>query len=575
METATALLLLFLCICSSHGFNRAGSRVQAFVAEELQTKHLEEDNETHEQTWSGTLSISSTADINQTKLELAIPDVGNETLGAHYLNNLELEAAMRNFSERCNHISRLYSIGNSTLGSPLWVLEISDKPGDLEPEPAFKYVGNMHGNEPLGRELLLLLADWLCDNYLRDPLATLIVDKVHLHLLPSMNPDGFAAKPVASRNNAQDVDLNRDFPDQFFLQNDNEELRQPETRAMMRWIRSIHFTASASLHEGALVANYPYDGSPGARTTYAVCPDDETFRHLAGVYSQHHMLMSKSKEFVGGITNGAAWYPLYGGMQDWNYLHGECLELTLEINEEKWPPASQISRIWNQHQLSILELVASTIKSGVHGRVVSAVTGQPLAATISVNDIDHPITASLRFGDYHRLLAPGKSYEVTASMMGYYSRSTPILLPVDKPVTLDFILEPAPNDRDFDHLHLQDSQVFNSMSGLNIGISPVHKKRATPAGKAERLKKPVSRPLLKPLKESQDDVVTQNSSKSQGKRPQLMEEDLLSINNLAVHSTSQYLWMLAFLSMLAVAATFVYVSYRIKLRRRWRQRLSK
>jgi hypothetical protein len=45
----------------------AGSRVQAFVAEELQTKPLEEDNETHDQTWSGTLSISSTTEINQTK----------------------------------------------------------------------------------------------------------------------------------------------------------------------------------------------------------------------------------------------------------------------------------------------------------------------------------------------------------------------------------------------------------------------------------------------------------------------------------------------------------------------------
>jgi hypothetical protein len=32
------------------------------------------------------------------------------------------------------------------------------------------------------------------------------------------------------------------------------------------------------------------------------------------------------------------------------------------------------------------------MQSGVHGRVVSSVTGQPLAATISVNDIDHPVS---------------------------------------------------------------------------------------------------------------------------------------------------------------------------------------
>lgn len=44
--------------------------------------------------------------------------------------------------------------------------------------------------------------------------ASLIVDKTHLHLLPSMNPDGFAAQDGPKRNNAHDVDLNRDFPDQ-------------------------------------------------------------------------------------------------------------------------------------------------------------------------------------------------------------------------------------------------------------------------------------------------------------------------------------------------------------------------
>lgn len=35
-------------------------------------------------------------------------------------------------------------------------------------------------------------------------------------------------------------------------------------------------------------------------------------------------------------------YPLYGGMQDWNYLYANCLELTLEINDNKWPPFIEV-----------------------------------------------------------------------------------------------------------------------------------------------------------------------------------------------------------------------------------------
>lgn len=49
----------------------------------------------------------------------------------------------------------------------------------------------MHGDEPVGREMLLLLAEYLCQNYGIDERVTKLVNTTRIHLLPSMNPDGF------------------------------------------------------------------------------------------------------------------------------------------------------------------------------------------------------------------------------------------------------------------------------------------------------------------------------------------------------------------------------------------------
>ncbi|KAL0432772.1 UNVERIFIED_CONTAM: Carboxypeptidase SOL1 [Sesamum latifolium] len=384
-----------------------------------------------------------------------------EKLAEGYMSNSDLEKAMKEFNSRCSNISRIYSIGKSVLGIPLWAVEISDSPGAKEAEPAFKFIGNVHGDEPVGRELLLLLANWLCDNYMKDPLATLIVDGVHLHILPSMNPDGFSLR---RRGNANNIDLNRDFPDQFFPVNDDMDLRQPETKAIMKWLEDVDFTASASLH-GGLVANYPWDGTEDTKKYYYGCPDDKTFRFLASVYSRSHYNMSLSKEFPGGITNGAYWYPIYGGMQDWNYIHCGCFELTLEISDNKWPNASELPTLWEYNRMSMLNLVAGLVKTGIHGRIFSSDNGRPLRASVAIRGINYTIAASKTLADYHRLLAPGK-YEVIASMPGYRSKSACVVLG-EGAVKVDFVLDPEISHNGTQPL-LDSGCGFDSKTGFQV-----------------------------------------------------------------------------------------------------------
>ena len=79
----------------------------------------------------------------------------------------------------------------------------------------------MHGDETVGRQLVIYFAEYLLKNYEKDARVKTLLDSIEIYLLPSLNPDGFAVSPERScfkskgRANANKKDLNRDFPKRF------------------------------------------------------------------------------------------------------------------------------------------------------------------------------------------------------------------------------------------------------------------------------------------------------------------------------------------------------------------------
>jgi len=64
-------------------------------------------------------------------------------------------------------------------------------------KPMVKYVANMHGDEAVGRQLMVYLADYLLDQFGKDSRVNNLLNKLDIHIIPSMNPDGFEASLVS------------------------------------------------------------------------------------------------------------------------------------------------------------------------------------------------------------------------------------------------------------------------------------------------------------------------------------------------------------------------------------------
>ena len=351
----------------------------------------------------------------------------------------ELTAELQAIAAANPTICHVESAGYSHQGRELWWMKISDNVDVEEDEPEFKYISSMHGDEVVGMEMCMYLINHLVDNYGTDTRITDLVDDTEIWIMPSMNPDGTAA---GSRYNAQGYDLNRNFPDPV-TDPDNTPAGHPtEVQVIMNWITGHTPIQSANFHGGALVVNYPWDH------TYGLNPDNDVFIMISEAYSIHNSPMWNGSWYH-GITHGASWYLIHGGMQDWNYVWHGCNEVTIEISNVKWPSASTLPGFWEDNREAMLSYMEQ-VHIGVRGLVTDAGTGSPIAAAVAVQGRDQTVYTDPHVGDYHRMLLPG-SYTLEFEADGYVSAQVPVVVPSGDAAVYDVQMSPVgPNEAPYD-----------------------------------------------------------------------------------------------------------------------------
>ena len=354
---------------------------------------------------------------------------------------------MNGFASTYPNLCQIINVGTTVNGRAILVAKISDNVASEEKEPEVLLTSTIHGDETTGWILMLRLIDTLLSQYGTNPRLTNIVNSMELYIGPNTNPDGtyYGGNNTVSnarRYNANGVDLNRNYPN--YDGSLNQGAIQPETQALMDFANAHSFVFGINYHGGAEVVNYPWD------YTYTRHPDDAWFLSSSLVYASNAQANGPSGYFTGissnGVTNGADWYSIAGGRQDWMNYTRNGREVTIECSNTKMPAASTMPNYWNYNyeaMLSYLELALD----GIHGTVVDAY-GNPLSATISISGYDNTystVETDATHGDFYRYLQPG-TYTLTVTTPGYDPQNVQVTVSANAMTPVTVVFGEVPND---------------------------------------------------------------------------------------------------------------------------------
>jgi hypothetical protein len=320
----------------------------------------------------------------------------------------QMAAALQSIADTYPDITSLYDLGNSVQGRSLKALKITDNPDVEENEAEVRICGLHHGNEYMSAELPLNLAYHLVQNYSVDPDITELVNNREIWIIPMVNPDG---REAGTRTNAHGVDLNRNYG---YMPESSIPYSEPETQAMRTNALENNYVLSLSFHCSGDIVNYVWN-----HKTQPVA-DNAAVVSLSNQYGSHNGYW---------VVEGYDWYQTLGDCNDFSYGCRGDIDWTIEVQ------SSNIPQAWDLNRDAMMEII-DVADMGLTGVVTNANTGEPIAATIWVEEASWPCFTDPLVGDYHKVLLPG-TYTVHSQANGYEEKTYSVDVNSGDPTILD------------------------------------------------------------------------------------------------------------------------------------------
>lgn len=333
-----------------------------------------------------------------------------------YLNPEEVETKLAEYASKYPELAQVQKMGESLENRPIWAIKISDNVATRElSEPVALFNGMHHAREVMTPEVTMDIVDYLLSNYHSDETVRNWVDSNEIWVIPMFNVDGNNKVWSGSsmwRKNVRDghgVDINRNYPYAWNACRGSsgstwaQDYRgksagsEPETQAMMKFVREIRPVMEISYHSYSELVIYPYGCKPNRAETAAVV---ET--------------IGKDIAKLLNYTAGTSWETLYsvdGGDIDWLYHEMQVIPYVIEVSSDregfqpdyaKWRDVTvNLNRAGWQHILKRLD------GTGVRGQITAS-TKEDLV--VEVKDAVGKVFQTYRVnpdGTYHVVLNPG------------------------------------------------------------------------------------------------------------------------------------------------------------------------